>query len=110
MVMRKIKPGQMRILRDPRSDIQIIDGRFYMVQRADVANNRFHWRGYVTDRRGNPRVVWPGRSIWRTREEAEDVARRLALRHPDYPFIVMEAIVAYGATKMPYGVVRRSLR
>lgn len=87
----------------------LIDGTFYMVQRADLKPNTYHWRGYVTDTRGNPRVAWPGGSIWGTEAEALRVAEALATKYPDYPFVVMKATIAVAGVPCAR-TVRRKLK
>ena len=74
-------------------DTGIITGTFYMVQRGDVGMNTF-----VTphvpkcDMHGNPKVEWPGRSIYATEPEASKVASILRAEAPQYPFYVMKCV------------------
>lgn len=78
----------------------LLDGKFWTIQRGDVAPNKF-------DRFFNPRLEWPGRSVFFEREQAEQIATKLASKYTEYPFIVMEASAAFAAAQQP--VVKRSL-
>lgn len=94
----------MKIVFDESRGIYLVEGKFYTIQRADVLN-----RGgqYLTDSQGNPRLEWPGQSIFGTLKLAEDVATRLASQHDDYPFVVMQAVSAFAAQSRL--VVKRKL-
>jgi len=71
----------------------IITGEFYMVQRGDCAMNTFVTpRVPKCDMHGNPKVEWPGRSIYATEAEAQKVADILRLEAPQYPFYVMARV------------------
>lgn len=72
----------------------IITEKFYMVQRGDVAMNTFARPAVPKcDMHGNPKVEWPGRSIYSTEEEATKIADILRQEAPQYPFYVMASIL-----------------
>lgn len=83
----------------------LLDGKFFMVQRADLGANTS--TNCKVDNYGNPTLEWPGRSVYGTREEAEQVAAALAAKSPGYPFVVMEAVAAV-AQAAP-AVVKRAM-
>lgn len=76
---------------DPNTGI--ITGEFFMVQRGDCDINTFLQPPVLKrDLHGNPKVEWPGRSVYSTAAEAERVADILRLEAPQYPFYVMARV------------------
>lgn len=94
----------MKIVFDESRGIYLVEGKFFTIQRADVPNRGCQ---YLTDSHGNPRLEWPGRSVFGTLKQAEEVATKLASQYDDYPFVVMQAVSAFAAQSRP--VVRRKL-
>lgn len=91
----------MKIVTDTRGRF-VIEGQFWMVQRTDIKKNEF-----VTptaprlDTHGNPRLEWPGGSVFDTLEKAQSVRDLLAKDNPEWVFVVMESKGEVRIPKVP---------
>ncbi len=73
------------------SELKRIVGRFFMVQSANISPE--------PDGNGNPKVDWPGRTIYpgtkAGRAAAQQCAKSLAGKYPGLGFYVMESVYLY---------------
>lgn len=89
------------------SGLRIVDGKFWTVTRLDV---RTSLGATAHDRFGRPMLERPGRSVYESREATERVAAELALRMPQSPFAVAEAVAAFASPRQRFDrAIRRPL-
>jgi len=81
----------MKIVTDTNGRF-VIEGQFFMIQRTDIAKNEFAKPTIPkTDRHGNPRLEWPGGSIFPSLDKARSVRDLLASSNPEWTFVIMES-------------------
>lgn len=89
------------------SGLRIVDGKFWMAMRLDV---RTSLGATAHGRFGRPMLAWPGRRVYGSREAAEQAAAEFALRMPQFPFAVVEAVAAFASPRQRFDrAIRRPL-
>jgi len=81
----------MKIEKDEKGRF-VIQDQFYMVQRTDLKTNEFVTPATIkVDTHGNPRLQWPGGSVFGSLEKAQEVRDVLSKENPEWRFVIMES-------------------